>query len=68
MKATNTDEQDGFGGVNYLGVPTGLGLSADGKTLVVGALGEDSAARGVNGDQTDNSAENSGAAYVYELD
>jgi hypothetical protein len=68
VKATNTDEGDGFGGMNSLGFPTGLSLSGDGRALAVGALGEDSAATGLNGDQSDNSAEGSGAAYVYELD
>ena len=68
VKATNTDEGDEVGGENSLGVPTGLSLSADGQTRAVGALGEDSAATGLNGDQSDNSAEGSGAAYVYELD
>jgi hypothetical protein len=33
---------------------------------VIGALGEDSAATGVNGNQFDNSAENAGAAYVFK--
>ena len=36
-----------------------------GDTLVVGALGESSNATGVNGNQGDNSALNSGAAYVF---
>jgi hypothetical protein len=42
-----------------------VALSADGMTLAVGATGEDSSATGIDGDQTDNSAEVSGAAYVY---
>ena len=33
--------------------------------MVVGADHEDSSATGVNGDQNDNSAQNSGAAYVF---
>ena len=41
-------------------------LSNDGKTLVVGAPGEDSSATGVNGDESDNSVTNAGAVYVYE--
>jgi len=56
VKASNTDRMDEFGGA--------LSLSADGNTLAVGAYGEDSAAIGVNGDQADNSAASSGAAYV----
>ena len=68
MKASNTDEGDGFGGLDPVSIPTGLGLSDDGRTLAVGAYDEDSAATGVNNDQADNSAESSGAAYVYELE
>src|SRR4029078_5735426 len=37
-----------------------MSLSDDGNTLVVGAIGEDSAATGINGDQSDDSAMNSG--------
>ena len=43
-----------------------LVLSADGNTLVVGAKSEASDATGVNGDQANNSAPNSGAAYVFK--
>ena len=42
-----------------------LGLSGDGNVLAVGAVGEDSNATGVDGVQTDNSASDSGAAYVF---
>jgi hypothetical protein len=42
-----------------------LALSADGNTLLVAAPMEDSRARGVNGDQKDDSAVESGAAYVF---
>lgn len=42
-----------------------VALSADGNTLAVGAPGEDSNAVGVNGNQLDNSAESSGAVYVF---
>jgi hypothetical protein len=59
LKASNADAYDEFGGA--------VALSADGRVLVVGARGEDSAARGVNGDQADNSADESGAAYVFTL-
>ena len=34
----------------------------------VGALDEDSAATGVNGDQADNNARNAGAVYVFTRD
>ena len=38
-----------------------------GDLLVMGATKEDSAATGVNGDESDNSAEDSGAAYIFGL-
>ena len=40
-------------------------LSGDGNTLVVGTNLEDSDAIGINGDQTNNNKENSGAAYAF---
>ncbi len=43
----------------------GAAVAIDGDTIVVGAYGEDSNATGVNGNQTDNSAASSGAAYVF---
>ncbi|MEY2806740.1 MAG: hypothetical protein RIR65_1157 [Planctomycetota bacterium] len=55
--APNASIQDAFG--------RSLDLSAD--RLVIGAPGEDSGAEGVGGDQLDESAQNSGAAYVYEV-
>ena len=57
VKASNTDADDQFG--------YSVALSADGNTLAVGAYLEDSNATGVNGDQTDNSASDSGAVYLY---
>ena len=59
IKASNTDEQDGFG--------RSLALSSDGQTLAVGAPQEDSASTGVGGDQTSNAAEDSGAVYLRQL-
>jgi len=44
---------------------TSVSLSADGNTLAVGARREDSAATGINGDQTDNSFLSSGAVYIF---
>ncbi|MFW5443840.1 MAG: FG-GAP repeat protein [Methylococcaceae bacterium] len=55
LKASNTDAGDYFG----------FSLSISGDTLVVGAPGEESNSTGVNGDQSDNSSRNSGAAYVF---
>ncbi len=43
----------------------GNALALQGDTLVVGAQYEDSAASGINGDQTDNSLSNAGAAFVF---
>src|SRR5512138_2781309 len=57
LKASNTDAYDSFG--------FALALSANGNTLAVAATREDSNARGINGNQDDNSAEDSGAVYVF---
>ena len=59
IKASNTGEEDQFG--------YSLAISADGKTLAVGALGEASNATGVNGNQGDDSAPYSGAVYIFTL-
>jgi hypothetical protein len=55
LKASNTDAFDHFG----------RSVSISENTLVVSAPREDSDATGVNGDENDNSATNSGAAYVF---
>lgn len=55
IKPSNTGANDQFG----------RNLALSGKTLVIGANGEDSASVGINGNQTDNSGVNSGAAYVF---
>jgi hypothetical protein len=57
LKASNTDAYDSFG--------FALAISGNGSTLAVTATREDSNARGVNGNQADNSAEDSGAVYVF---
>src|SRR5262245_31788006 len=57
IKPSNTQSSDKFG--------FALSLSGDGNTLAVGAILEDSSARGINGNQMDNSAESSGAVYVF---
>jgi FG-GAP repeat protein len=57
VKAANSDAGDEFG--------SSVALSDDGHMMVVGAHGEDSSARGVNGNQADNSAADAGAAYVF---
>ena len=55
LKASNTGAGDHFG----------ISVAVSGDTVVVGAHGEDSNATGVNGNQSDNSAIDSGAAYVF---
>ncbi len=55
LKASNPDRDDFFG----------FDVDASGDTIVVGAPYESSAAQGVDGDQTNNDAPRSGAAYVF---
>src|SRR5262245_52080276 len=57
IKASNTGAYDSFG--------FSLALNANGNTLAVTATREDSAARGINGNQEDDSAEDAGAVYVF---
>jgi hypothetical protein len=57
VKATSTDAGDEFG--------SAVALSADGRMMVVGAHQEDGGTTGVNGNQSDNSGADSGAAYVF---
>jgi hypothetical protein len=66
IKASNTGEP-GVGDQYPEGDQFGfsIGVSADGNTLAVGAIGEDSGAMGINGDQNDNSQPGSGAVYVF---
>jgi len=66
IKASNTGEPgvgDQFADGDRFGFS--LSLSADGNTVAVGAIAEDSGAKGINGDQNDNSQANSGATYVF---
>jgi len=55
LKASNSGSDDQFG--------TAVALSGD--TMVIGAPNEDSDATGVNGQGNNNSADRSGAAYVF---
>ena len=55
LKASNTDAGDLFG----------YSVSLSGSRLAVGAIYEDSSATGVNGSQSDNSAIDSGAVYIF---
>jgi hypothetical protein len=66
IKASNTGQAavgDGFAEGDQFGYS--IALSSDGNTLAVGAIGEDSAATGINGDQSDNTANQAGAAYLF---
>jgi uncharacterized protein (TIGR03437 family) len=55
LKASNTDAGDFFG----------FSAAVSGDTVAVGAPLEDSSATGINGDQNNNSAVDSGAVYVF---
>jgi hypothetical protein len=57
VKGSNTDAYDEFGGA--------VAVSRNGNLFLAGARGEDSGARGVNGNQNDNSVDESGAVYVF---
>src|SRR5205809_1054401 len=57
VKASNADSYDEFG--------SAMALSKDGKLMAVGARGEASAAKGINGNQNDNSALGAGAVYIF---
>jgi hypothetical protein len=58
IKASNTNAEDSFG----------QSVALSGDTLAVGAINEDSAATGIDGDQSDNSADGAGAVYVFTRD
>lgn len=60
IKASNPDIEDFFG--------TNLVLSADGNTLAVASIREQSSTRGINGDQDDNSLRHAGAVYIFTLE
>ncbi len=57
FKASNPGRGDQFG--------FAVSLSGDGNILAVGAARESSAATGINGDQSDDSMEASGAVYIF---
>jgi len=58
LKASNPELNDQFG----------YSVAISGDTIVIGAVNEASIATGVNGDQSDNLATGSGAAYVFVRD
>ncbi len=55
LKASNSEAGDSFG----------YSVAVSGDTAVIGAFFEDSTATGLNGDGTNNSAPDSGTAYVF---
>ena len=57
VKASNAQSGDEFG--------SAVALSGDGRIMAVAAHNEDSSARGLNGDQADDSASDSGAVYMF---
>ncbi|PMJ91317.1 thrombospondin type 3 repeat-containing protein [Vibrio sp. 10N.261.55.A7] len=59
LKASNAEAVDEFG--------YSVALSGDGRTLVVGAIYEDSDASGINGDGSRQHLSDSGAAYVFRF-
>src|SRR5262245_15253494 len=58
LKGSNTEAFDEFG--------SSMALSRDGRIIAVGARNEGSSAKGINGNQADNSAPESGAVYLFE--
>ena len=67
IKASNTGEGpapgEDYGDGDQFGFS--LTLSKDANTLAVGAVTEDSNAKGINGNQNDNSMMSAGAVYVF---
>ena len=57
VKASNAQSGDEFG--------SAVALSGDGRIMAVAAHNEDSSARGLNGDQADDSVSDSGAVYMF---
>jgi len=57
LKASAADADDFFG--------VSIALSADGSVLAVGAEGEDGSSSGINGDESDKTAFESGAVYLF---
>jgi len=70
VRDTGTWSQQGYLKAAHPGLGDFLGVSVaiSGNTIVVGAPREGSDGNGVGGDQTDDSAPNAGAAYVFVRD
>jgi hypothetical protein len=63
IKASNTDSDP-----RYWNDEFGYSVALDGDALAVSAIGEDSQATGINGDQTGNNSDESGAVYLFTRD
>jgi hypothetical protein len=59
VKGSNTEAYDEFG--------SSLSLSRDGHIVAIGARGEDGSDVGIDGDQSDNSADEAGAVYLFSF-
>jgi len=57
VKSPNPGLKDFFG--------RSVAMCGNGSALAIGAEGEDSLAKGIDGDRTDNTSTDSGAAYLY---
>ncbi|MSV27160.1 MAG: integrin [Bryobacterales bacterium] len=64
LKASNTEAGDRFGSGGAL-EGHAVAISGDGNTIAVGAPVESSNAKGINGNQNDNSLYRSGAVYIF---
>ena len=67
LKASNPGMFDHFGEGGALDghIGNAVAVSGDGNTIAVGAQHESSNARGINGNQNNDSAYNAGAVYVF---
>ena len=70
LKASNAEAHDHFGCGGAITGHTGnsVAVSRDGMTIAIGAPYESSGARGIDGDQNDNSLYGSGAVYIFSRD
>lgn len=57
LKASNAEDGDRFGDT--------VSISADGHAIAIGAPGESSNAKGLGGEQSNNSTRSAGAAYLF---
>lgn len=65
LKASNTGPPASVYGLND---EFGRSVAVSGDTVVVGTEYEDSAATGINGDDSNDGAQNSGAAYIFTVE